>query len=277
MDLVVVLLLLGLELEIERDLVALIDDIAVARDHATDVEADEAGDGAQIFLRAGDERVGGIGDLGLGPEDDDVGKHAGGGNNGVEGRVRAVWYRGAARLAIPQFYSMKFPPRICALAISTLLAACNSLDNPLAGMNLLNSGHDGRVFNSQTGEFEWPKDATPRPGRTRKTAELSAALKPTPTPAGDGRYYDTQKGQWVDPPPQSNAGQSPRSRSNPRPAAAAPATPAPSSLLPIPVPATPAPARARGVYNPSTGQIEWQSYDGPPMATPVPKKRWWLF
>jgi hypothetical protein len=171
---------------------------------------------------------------------------------------------------------MKLSPLVVLLGASALLAACNSLDNPLRGMNLLGTGHDGRVYNPQTGEFEWPKDATSRPGRTRKASELSAALKATPAPApkSDGRYYDAQKSQWVEPPPQSNAGLSPNSKSKPRSAAAA--TPAPSPL-PAAAPSTPAPARARGVYNPSSGKIEWQSSDGPPAATPAPRKRWWLF
>jgi hypothetical protein len=84
MHLVIILLLLGLELEVERDLIALIDDIAVALDHAADVEALHAGNGTQIFFRAGEERIGGVGNLGLGPEDDDVGKHAGVGINGLK-------------------------------------------------------------------------------------------------------------------------------------------------------------------------------------------------
>ena len=75
MDLVVVLRLLVVELEVQRDLVALLDDRPFAFHHAPDVETVYAGDGAQIFLHACDQGVGGIGDFGFRPEDDDVGKH----------------------------------------------------------------------------------------------------------------------------------------------------------------------------------------------------------
>ncbi len=45
-----------------------------------------------------------------------------------------------------------------------------------------------------------------------------------------------------------------------------------------PVPTTPVPQRATGVYNSSTGQIEWRPQDGsPPMPPPAPRKRFWLF
>jgi len=53
---------------------------------------------------------------------------------------------------------------------------------------------------------------------------------------------------------------------------------APASLPAAEAPSgTPVPQRASGVYNSSTGRIEWQTSDGPPMATPAPRKRWWLF
>ena len=65
-------------------------------------------------------------------------------------------------LAMSQSNFMKFPIPVVFLATSVLVAGCNSLDNPLAGMNLLGTGHDGRVYNAQTGEFEWPKDSQKR-------------------------------------------------------------------------------------------------------------------
>jgi len=51
-----------------------------------------------------------------------------------------------------------------------------------------------------------------------------------------------------------------------------------STPPPAGAPATPVPQRATGVYNTSTGQIEWRPQDGsPPMPTPAPRKRFWLF
>ena len=75
MDLVVVLGLLGGEDEVEGDLVGLVNDGAVAFDHAADVEFLHARDGFEILLSARDEFVGGHGVGGIGPKDDDVRKH----------------------------------------------------------------------------------------------------------------------------------------------------------------------------------------------------------
>jgi hypothetical protein len=75
MHLVVVLCLLAVELQIERDLIALIDHIAMAPDHPPDMETPHARDRPQVFLRPGEQRVGGSGNLRLGPEDHDMGKH----------------------------------------------------------------------------------------------------------------------------------------------------------------------------------------------------------
>lgn len=58
--------------QMKGDLVALIDDIAVARNHAADMKALREGDRAEVFLGTGDKGVGGVGDFGPGPEDDDV-------------------------------------------------------------------------------------------------------------------------------------------------------------------------------------------------------------
>jgi hypothetical protein len=93
-------------------------------------------------------------------------------------------------------------PRLCmklslftALAALALLAGCNSLDNPLAGFDPLRTGRDARTYNVQTGEYEWPRDSTPRP--RPRTARTAAAA--TPAPAGDGRYYDPMKREFTEP------------------------------------------------------------------------------
>lgn len=91
------------------------------------------------------------------------------------------------------------PPRILALAALAFCAGCNSLDNPFAGMRLLKTGQDARTYNPQTGEFEWPKDATPRPKAKREPASAVPAATPAPKP--DGRPYDPQKGAFADPDP----------------------------------------------------------------------------
>ncbi len=173
------------------------------------------------------------------------------------------------------------PAPLIALATTVLLAAgCNSLDNPLAGLNPFDTGHDARVYNQQTGEFEWPKDQQGRPKRGNRSSAVSSAIAGanTPAPNSDGRYFDSQKNQWIEPPPQSNAANEPR-----RPKPAATPTPAPGASVPMrtPVPRAtpppPPPSKASGVYNSSTGQIEWRETSGPPMATPNPKSHWWKF
>ena len=75
MDLIGRLGRLVLEGEIERDLIALVHDRARARHHAADVEALRQRNGLQIFLRAFEERIGGVGEFGFGPKNDDVRKH----------------------------------------------------------------------------------------------------------------------------------------------------------------------------------------------------------
>lgn len=94
---------------------------------------------------------------------------------------------------------MKYP-RFFAFAALALGAGCNSLDNPLTGFKPFRTGRDARTYNVQTGDYEWPKDATPRPrGRgTRTTANAAAA---TPAPQDDGRPYDLQKREFTEPDP----------------------------------------------------------------------------
>ena len=88
---------------------------------------------------------------------------------------------------------MKYAPHLLAAA---LCAGCNSLDNPLSNLRLLHTGRDARTFNAQTGQYEWPKDTTPRPlPRVRPTAAA------TPPPKDDGRSFDPLRGEFRDPEP----------------------------------------------------------------------------
>lgn len=173
---------------------------------------------------------------------------------------------------------MKFPIPVVFLATSVLVAGCNSLDNPLAGMNLLGTGHDGRVYNAQTGEFEWPKDSQKRRAHRPAPAATGTAGTATEPPQrkSDGRYYDPQKSQWVEVQEETS-----HTTSGPKPKKA---TPPPVVLMTTPKPVgTPLPERsprARGTYNASTGQIEWNDFDPPATAKPEPekKKNWyWPF
>ena len=91
-------------------------------------------------------------------------------------------------------------PRLLALAALALCAGCNSLDNPFAGLRLFHTGRDARTFNPQTGEYEWPKEATPRP-KTHVAPASSHMTSTTPAPKSDGRPYDPQKGAFADPDP----------------------------------------------------------------------------
>src|SRR5678815_332294 len=93
---------------------------------------------------------------------------------------------------------MKFPLPAALLAASALFAGCNSLDNPLSGINLFGTGHDARVYNAQTGEFEWPKDQKRRARRPSPATAGAAGTTPVPERKSDGRYYDPQKSQWVE-------------------------------------------------------------------------------
>ena len=157
------------------------------------------------------------------------------------------------------------------IAASAFLTGCGSLNNPLAG--LFRTGRDARVYNAQTGQFEWPEEK--KAPRQRKSADVAAALASTPAPTGrnDGRYFDAQKNQWVEQQPEDGAAASHRPKAAQRPPAIA-GTPAP---LPTPGP-TPAPAQATGYYNSSTGKIEWTAgapAAHPPTPAPAKARRWW--
>lgn len=184
--------------------------------------------------------------------------------------------RSGLRLAMSHSNFMKFPIPVVFFAASVLVTGCNSLDNPLAGVNLLGTGNDGRVYNAQTGEFEWPKDSqkrrAPRPAPTG-----TVGATPAPERKGDGRYYDPQKSQWVEV-------QEERTSSGPKPSKPSKPTPPPVVLMTTPVPVgTPQPERsprARGTYNASTGRVEWNDFDPPPAAKPAPEKKkswYWPF
>jgi hypothetical protein len=166
------------------------------------------------------------------------------------------------------------------LALSVLLTACDSLTNPFASWF---HGHgDSRVYNPQTGQWEYPNGNAPASSSgPKRSAAVAGAMASTPAPqqTSDGRMFDPQKNQWVE---MHNAN-SPGSDSPP---ASPSANPTPSALPPPPQP--PRPQRDTGVYNPVTGKIEWQSSGGttPSYAavvkpTPKPKantskvKHWW--
>jgi len=96
------------------------------------------------------------------------------------------------------------------MKLSSLLVAaglalgtgCNSLDSPFADVPVLQTGRDARVFNVQTGEYEWPDQTAARPRAPRPPVERSTRRAPTPSPqpAGDGRVFDVEKGEFTDPP-----------------------------------------------------------------------------
>jgi len=80
------------------------------------------------------------------------------------------------RSATPQIPYMKLSSISVLIATPILLAACNSLDNPFA--NLFKTGRDARVYNPQTGSFEWPADkATPRPQKSAHARPQPARLR----------------------------------------------------------------------------------------------------
>ena len=85
--------------------------------------------------------------------------------------------------------------RLLAVAAFALCAGCNSLDSPLAGFRIFQTGHDARTYNPQTGCYEWPNDPTSRT-QTRVAHRAAAA---TPAPKDDGRTYNPQTGRWSDP------------------------------------------------------------------------------
>jgi hypothetical protein len=172
---------------------------------------------------------------------------------------------------------MKLSSILIPATASLLLAGCNSLDNPVTNL-FHGTGRDERVYNAQTGQWEWPADK--RKPAEKKSAAVASALGSTPAPHGfnDTRYWDASRNQWVE-------AEQPRSSAPPKPKP----TPVPSEPIvattsqpaaPLP---PPRPSQATGVYNPSTGKIDWQTSDanvphGAVAPQPEPKKHWyWPF
>jgi len=151
------------------------------------------------------------------------------------------------------------------VATLALCTGCNSLDNPLA--NLFH-GHDSRVYNPQTGEWENSNNkATPQP---QKSAAVASALSSTPPPQGSGHPPTAA----VDPHNVSSASPSPGAPGS----AGTPESPPAAPAAPAFTPAPPRPARATGFYNTTTGKIEWQNSGlTTAAATPPPAatKHWW--
>jgi hypothetical protein len=170
--------------------------------------------------------------------------------------------------ATPQSVIMKISTHTILAACLCLFAGCDSLNNPLAG---LFRGHDERVYNSQTGEWEYPnkKGATPAP---QKSAAVASALASTPAP----QKKDPHSMDWVEkhsPSPSPSAGSSTQVASNPNAPVKPSADPAASEPAPTP---PPRPGRATGYYNTQTGKIDWQnSGETTAAATPAPTKHWW--
>jgi hypothetical protein len=72
MSLVIVLRLLVWKNEVERDLIGLIHNRAMAGGHFADMEMQDTGNGTEVFFRPGDQFIRGFRVGGVGPENDDV-------------------------------------------------------------------------------------------------------------------------------------------------------------------------------------------------------------
>jgi hypothetical protein len=191
-----------------------------------------------------------------------LGLKVGGGQFGI---------RCAIRLAMPHSHFMKNLPSFLLLTASVLLPGCSSLENPFG--NLFGSGRDARVYNAQTGEYDWPQDSTnPRPAAPAP----AAGGAPAPQRRGDGRYFDPVKNEWVDAPMEGGGSSRAASRPSTVQHSATVSQPAPTPMAAPPPP--PPPERASGIYNASTGQIEWK--DDPsavPRSTPGSEKKKWYW
>ena len=76
MILVFILGLFALELNVQRDLVRLVHNIAMASRHLTDMEIHYAGDWGQVLLGCRDKLSRSIRLAGVGPKDDDMREHS---------------------------------------------------------------------------------------------------------------------------------------------------------------------------------------------------------
>ena len=160
---------------------------------------------------------------------------------------------------------MKFAPLLAAFALISLLAACDSFDNPFH--TVMNTGRDARVYNTSTGNWEWPSPTpTPRhkpPTPTPKPTPAVAASVIKTTPSATPKTAAFPQGIT---PAATPASATPQGESY--------ATPAPIVQKATP---TPVPKRAIGVLNMQTGKIEWTEGAVPqatprakPAATPTP-------
>ena len=73
------------------------------------------------------------------------------------------------------------------------LAACHSLDSP----SFPTSGSDARVYNLQTGRFEWPDGDGQSSRADQRRSSLAGDRREAPTRiSGDERSYNPQTGRW---------------------------------------------------------------------------------
>jgi len=148
-----------------------------------------------------------------------------------------------------------------------LVVACDSLEGPfsgLAGNPLLNTGRDARVYNGNTGSYEWPNTTPhPKPPPTPTPIALAAKTKATPPPT-PWKKVDQPKGAFVQ-------GKNPaaipvKGKATP---IAAQATPSAVVAQATPVPA---PVKGTGIFNLQTGKIEWATPAPPAPAAPAPQQ-----
>lgn len=96
------------------------------------------------------------------------------------------------------------PTLLCGLLAGTLAGCSDLSDNPLSV--LTRTGRDARVFNPQTGHYEWPEEEAPRK-RPRTVAideavresESSPRSKPLTPGAGDDRVFNPMTQQFESP------------------------------------------------------------------------------
>jgi len=75
MHLVFILRLFALKLDVQRDLVRLINNVAMTAGHLSDVEMHNTGDRLQVFLGGRDQLIRSVGSTWVGPKDHYVREH----------------------------------------------------------------------------------------------------------------------------------------------------------------------------------------------------------
>lgn len=172
---------------------------------------------------------------------------------------------------------MKIASLLAVLSLGSLVAACNSLDSPFSGLSsnpLLNTGRDARVYNGNTGHYEWP-NTTPTPKPQPTPTVIASAKKATPTPAATP---GKKGGAFVQgSTPAATPG---KPKATPK-AVAVKATPAPAtpeatpSVVAAQITPIPAPEKGTGIYNIQTHRFEWAPSGAPtpgkPAGTPAKK------